>query len=77
MKSASTRVLNYYENKGHDISRRDIRTTRNPRLAIYDGKEYWVGKRKPSKRAEENGPYGMSPRMLEVFEDGNCLWRVL
>ena len=76
MKSARTLVLEYYENKGHDISREDIRTTRNPRMAIYDGKEYWVSKRKPYKMTEKNGPYGMSPRMLVIFEDGNCLWRV-
>ena len=76
MKSASTRILEYYENKGHNITRKDIRTTRNRRLAIYDGKEYWLGKREPAKRSERLGPYGLSAKMLESYKDGTCLWRI-
>ena len=74
MKSASTCILDYFTNKGHDITRKDIRTTNNRRLAIHDGKEYWVGKREPS--SNRIGAYGMSPRMLESYKDGNCLWRM-
>jgi hypothetical protein len=76
MKSASTCVLEYYENKGHDITKKDIRSTNNRRLAIYDSREYWVGKREPSQRSENHGAYGMSPKMLESYKDGNCLWRI-
>jgi len=73
MKSASTCVLKYYENKGHDITKKDIRSTNNRRLAIYDGREYWVGKREPSRRSSN---YGMSPKIIESYKDGNCLWRI-
>ena len=75
MKTAARCVLEYYENGYCDIERGEIRAA-NRRLAIYDGREYWVGKREPIKRAEKGGPYAMRPVVLAVYRDGNCLWRI-
>ena len=74
MKSAATLIMRYYENKYHDINRNEIRTTKNPRLATYDGRYYWVGKSKPSTMNSQG--CGMSPKLLDVCDDGNCLWRI-
>jgi len=75
MKTAARCVLEYYENRYCDIERGEIRPVTR-RMALYDGREYWVGKREPSKRSERGGPYAMRPVVLAVYSDGNCLWRI-
>ena len=77
MKTAARCVLEYYESKFHDIERGEIRSYRNKRLASFDGREYWVGKREPRKaRSAMCGAYPMKSVMLAVYSDGNCLWRI-
>ena len=75
MKTAARCVLEHYESKFHSIDRGEIRAA-SRRLAIYDSREYWVGKREPIKRSQVGGPYAMRPVVLVVYPDGNCLWRI-